>query len=195
MRPIDPEGFERLFRSSIDPWDYRGSRFEAHKRGVLLRGCGDRCYGRGLELACANGETTVRLARRCLRLTAVDASPTAVAAAARRTADLPSVTVAVRRLPAEMPRGPFDLVVVSEIAYYLTPDALRRLTHAIEAALAPGGRVVVLHHLRRFDDAAQVPARAHAAITRRLARSMRPVFAETRGRFAAAAFEAPLGRR
>lgn len=195
MKPIDPDGFERLFCTSIDPWNYRSSPFEAHKRRVLLRACGTRLYGRGLELACANGETTLRLADRCLRLTAVDASPTAIAEARRRTREHPSVTVGVSRLPDEMPRGPFDLIVASEIVYYLTPNALRLLIPRIEAALAPGGRVVVLHHLRRFDDAAQMPALAQATLRRALARSMRLVFAERRSRFEAVAFEAPRGRR
>ncbi len=195
MRPIDPDGFERLFRTSIDPWNYRSSPFEAHKRRVLLRACGTRLYGRGLELACANGETTLRLVDRCLRLTAIDASPTAIAAARRRTRDQTSLTLGVSRLPEQMPRGPFDLIVASEIIYYLSPNALRRLIPKIEAALAPGGRVVVLHHLRRFDDAAQMPALAQASVRRALARSMRLVFAERRSRFEAVAFESTRGGR
>jgi SAM-dependent methyltransferase len=190
MKPIDVAGFERLFRASADPWDYRRSPFEAYKRRVLLRACGARCRGRGLELACANGETTLRLVDRCLRLTAVDASPTAIAAAVRRIGHEPSLTLAVRRLPEEMPRGPFDLIVVSELVYYMTPNALRRLIPMIERALAPGGRVVVLHHLRRFDDAAQLPALAQAAVRRALAKSMRLAFAERHGRFEAVAYEA-----
>jgi SAM-dependent methyltransferase len=194
VKPIDPDGFERLFRTSIDPWNYRSSPFEAHKRRVLLRACGARLYGRGLELACANGETTISLDHRCLRLTAVDSSPTAVAAATKRTLASPSVTVTRCLLPAEMPRGPFDLIVVSEIVYYLTPNALGLLIAKIEAALAPGGRVVVLHHLRRFDDASQIPARAQAATCRCLSRSMRRVFAESHGRFQAMAFEATRRR-
>lgn len=194
MRPIDPDGFERLFRKRIDPWNYRASPFEAFKRHVLLRACGLRHYGRGLELACANGETTRLLARRCLRLLAVDASPTAVAAAKKRTRDLPSVTVGLATLPATMPRGPFDLIVVSEIAYYLSGNDLRGLIGRIEQALAPGGRVVVLHHLKRFDDAAQLPSRAQAALRRSLGRSMTTVFAERHGRFEALAFEASRHR-
>lgn len=194
MRPIDPEGFELLFRSTIDPWNYRGSPFEAFKRRVLMRACGLRPHGRGLELACANGETTRLLARRCLRLLAVDASPTAVAAAGARTADLPSVTISIATLPATLPRGPFDLIVVSEIAYYLSENDLRILIDGVGEALAPGGRVVVVHHLRRFDDAAQVPWRAQATIRRTFDRSLRPVFAERHGRFEALAFEASRHR-
>jgi SAM-dependent methyltransferase len=195
VKPIDAAGFERLFRTTSDPWNYRNSPFEAYKRRVLLRACGSRLYGRGLELACANGETTLRLHRRCLRLMAVDSSQTAVTAAGRRLGDVESVTLAVRLLPAEMPRGPFDLIVVSELIYYLTPNAMRLLADLIESALAHGGRVAVLHHLRRFDDAAQMPSLAQAALRRKLAQSMKLVFAERHGRFEAVAFEANRRRR
>ena len=75
---INPAGFETKFRENIDPWNYAASPFEAYKRAVLLHACGTRPFGRGLELACAIGETTRMLARRCLRLLAVDSSATAL---------------------------------------------------------------------------------------------------------------------
>ena len=119
MKPIDVNGFEEMFRKDKDPWNYAGSVFEAYKRDKLLKACGDRTYGRGFELACANGETTRRLAGRCLNLLAVDAAPTAVEEARRRTADLTNVELRTAVLPAETPMGPYDLIVASEILYYL----------------------------------------------------------------------------
>ncbi len=188
VRPITPEGFEAKFRVDVDPWNYRASRFEAAKRQVLLRACGGRKVGRGLELACAIGVTSRALARLSLRLLAVDASPTALAEARRLTPA--SARVAFRRalLPSELPRGPFDLVVVSEIAYYLNRRDLDRLASALCRALAPGGRVVVLHHLRPFDDAAQLPRLAHGRLCRRLEAVALPRFAHRTGRYDARAF-------
>ena len=86
---IDPAGFEAKFRENIDPWNYAASPFEAYKRAVLLHACGTRPFGRGLELACAIGETTRMLAPRCLRLLAVDSSATALKEATRRTSGAP----------------------------------------------------------------------------------------------------------
>jgi hypothetical protein len=43
---------------------------------------------------------------------------------------------------------------VSENLYYLRPNDLRKLVPKLRAALAPGGRLVILHHLKDFDDAA-----------------------------------------
>lgn len=187
-RVIDAEGFEAKFRKDIDPWDYANSPFEAHKRGVLMRAVGTRHFGRGLELACAIGETTRFLAPRCLRLLALDSSETALREAKRRTAPLHNVTLIKALLPGGVQRGPFDLIVASEILYYLQPNDLRLLLLEIARATSPGGRVVVLHHLRNFDDAAIPPRMAQHVAMRRLLCRMRLVFRHDDARFQALAF-------
>ena len=160
MKAIDPAGFEAKFRDNVDPWNYRTSRFEAFKRRALLRACGSGSFGRALELACATGETSRVLAPRCLRLLAVDSSETAVEHARRTYGDTPRLEFRQAELPDAMPPGPFDLIVISELAYYLTQLSLRSLMHGVAEETAPGGRVVILHHLTPFGDAAQLPVLA-----------------------------------
>ena len=143
---IRPEGFEALYRRDPDPWRTRCSHFEAHKRAALLAACGPPIRARGLELACGAGAITIALARRCLRLVATDASPTAVAATAAFLGEAPRVEILQATLPKGMPRGPFDLIVASEIAYYLSERELAAVCLSIQTALAPGGRLVLLHH-------------------------------------------------
>jgi len=172
MRTIDIAGFENKFRVNIDPWNYTHSRFEWVKRQMLLRACGPSKYGRVLELGCAIGETMRVLARLSLRLVAVDASPTALSEAARRAPRDRRIRFHRAILPGQMPRGPFDLIVVSELIYYLRPHYLKPLADRIFAALAPGGMTVVLNHRRPFDDAAIPPALAHSRLRRRLASRM-----------------------
>lgn len=191
MKPIDIDGFEAMFRKDVDPWNYAASPFEAYKRDRLLHACGDRIFGRGFELACANGETTRRLAERCLQLLAVDAAPTAVAEARRRTQDLPNVELREAVLPAETPSGPFDLIVASEILYYLTERDMRTLLDQLTAALAPGGRIVVLHHIIPFPDAAQPPAGAQRLAKQLLCASMSLVAEHRERRFSVFAVERP----
>ena len=185
---IDPAGFEAKYRENIDPWDYATSAFEARKRAVLLDACGPGPFGRGLELACAIGETTRGLAPRCLRLLAVDSSPTAVREARHRLRALPNVRVQQALLPDEMPRGPFDLIVVSELLYYLRWRPFLDLLHRLEASTAPGGRIVLLHHVRPFDDAAIPPRLAQTFAARFFASRLRPVLLKEMGRFHVAAF-------
>lgn len=189
MKPIDVNGFEEMFRKDKDPWNYAGSVFEAYKRDKLLKACGDRTYGRGFELACANGETTRRLAGRCLNLLAVDAAPTAVEEARRRTADLTNVELRTAVLPAETPMGPYDLIVASEILYYLPEPEMITLLTQLASAAAPGGRIVVLHHVIPFADAAQPPARAQAEARDLLGATMPIVHDYKERRFAVFAVE------
>jgi SAM-dependent methyltransferase len=188
VKPINPDGFEHLFRNNIDPWSYTTSRFEAFKRTILLHACGCRTYGRGLELGCAIGETTRRLAPRCLRFLAIDSSPTALAEAARRSSGTSGLTFRKCLLPREMPRGPFDLIVVSEIAYYLSGRMLDDLLKRLFDEAAPGARLVFLHHLTRFADAAVLPHLAQARIVSRLSRWAQPAFHQRHARFDVVAF-------
>jgi SAM-dependent methyltransferase len=172
VRTIDIAGFENKFRANIDPWNYTHSRFERVKREVLLRACGPSKHGRVLELGCAIGETTRGLARLSLHLVAVDASPTALNEAARRAPRNGRIHFRRAILPGQMPRGPFDLIIVSELVYYLRSHHLKPLADRIVAALAPGGITIVLNHRRPFDDAAVLPALAHRRLRRQLAKRM-----------------------
>lgn len=187
---IDVAGFEALFAADPDPWRYAAAPFEHYKRGVLLRACGSHSYGRGLELGCANGETTAALADRCLRLTATDGSATALDIARRRNRGRDRVKFVQAVLPEAMPRGPFDLIVVSEVLYYLSPEALRHCLLALEQAIAPGGRIVLLHHIVPFDDAATLPARATRMACRFLRRRWRLRVHYRNARYVALAFDA-----
>jgi len=186
---IDPGGFETKFQSDPDPWDYETSPFEAHKRRVLLRACGPRRYGRALEIGCAIGVTTRALARIAGRLLAVDPSPTALKEAARRTRDLRNVALRRLELPERIP-GSFDLIVVSEVLYYLPELKCRQAVSALRAALAPGGRIVLLHHIRDFDDASQRPWLAQERAAAILLGSMAQAFRHRESRFVAEAFVA-----
>ncbi len=40
----------------------------------------------------------------------------------------------------EPPRGEFDLIVCSEVLYYLNPDQIERVIKTLSRHLAPGGR-------------------------------------------------------
>lgn len=197
MRRIDVAGFEQKFRKDIDPWNYQHSQFERNKRRLLMAACGCVKRGRGLELGCANGETTRRLAPLCLTLLALDGSPTVLAEARRRAGIKGHVKFVQAILPEQTPSGPFDLIVASEIAYYLAPHALQRLARRLVRALAPGGRVVLLHHRRLFGDAAQYSAGAHQTLCRFFRKNMRSVRRASYPQFDLAAFEKrlPIGRQ
>jgi trans-aconitate methyltransferase len=85
------------------------------------------------------------LAPRCRRLTTIDAAPTAVELARRRLPSAPSVAIIEASIPAGIPDGPYDLVVASEILYYLIADELDATLDRIGGQTTPGARFVAVH--------------------------------------------------
>lgn len=182
MNRIDVPGFERKFKRDIDPWNYATSRFEYFKRNALLQACGRYKHGRVLELGCAIGETTRFLGPLSLRLLALDGSPTAISEAKKRVR-AGHIRFLQAVLPGEMPRGRFDLIVVSEVAYYLRAVDLAALGKKISLSIAPRGKVVLLHHRRLFPDAAQPGELAQAQLMRQLRPVAHPVYRKRYPRF------------
>ncbi len=144
-RSIEPDWFEALYRDHDDPWAFETSPYERAKYDHTLASLPAERFGSVLEVGCAKGVLTERLAPRCDRLTAVDVSATALAAAARRCADFPHVSFALRELPREAPAGPFDLVLLSEVAYYWDSADLARLATWAAGAVPSGGHLLLVH--------------------------------------------------
>jgi SAM-dependent methyltransferase len=138
------EHFERLARESEDPWGYESSDYERRKYRHTLTYLPERC-GRTLELGCSIGVFTAMLAPRCDSLVAVDFSPTALERARRRLGGADQVELLHRRLPEQMPAGPFDTIVCAEILYYWSARLVRVGLRRMEAALAPGGTLIAVH--------------------------------------------------
>ncbi|GAA4139634.1 bifunctional PIG-L family deacetylase/class I SAM-dependent methyltransferase [Leifsonia shinshuensis] len=159
--------FEALHRVSADPWAVRTRWYERRKRELTCAVLPKERYARGFEIGCSNGEMSALLAARCETLLSVDGAPTAVALATERTRAAANVTVKRMHVPEEWPDGSFDLVVVSEVAYYLAPDQWAVAIDRILGSLADGGQVVLCHWTGHADDFAQSGWDAHAAFANR----------------------------
>ncbi len=124
MNPLPAHGqahFETLFQHSDDPWKFRTRWYEARKRAVTLACLPAQRFVHGYEPGCANGELSAALAARCERLLVSDGSSHAVALARTRLAALPHVQVIEAWLPQAWPQEHFDLIVISELGYFLEP--------------------------------------------------------------------------
>ena len=161
--------FEALYAASSDPWNVRDAWYEQRKRTLLLAALPQQRYASAFEPGCGNGELTAALASRCDRILACDGSASAIAAARQRIAGWAHAAAEERDLPHDWPEGEaaFDLIVVSEMAYYLPPDAWRAMLKQIVASLAPGGLLMMCHCRYPYDDYATsadfVHSVAHAA--------------------------------
>lgn len=137
--------FDALFGADADPWQTRSRWYEARKRALTLAILPRARYASAYEPGCGAGELAADLAARCDCLLASDASSEAVARARERLAPLPHVRIEQAITPHDWPAGPFDLIVVSELGYYLEVEELRHLARAIAASLAPDATVVACH--------------------------------------------------
>jgi predicted TPR repeat methyltransferase len=142
------EYFERLYAESGDPWDFETSEYEQNKYTRTLAVLGERTFRRALEAGASIGVFTEMLAKRCEELLAVDVSVRAVAAARRRLSGLGHVRVERRTLPEEMPDGPFDLIVASEVLYYFPREEMLAVLQGFERELARGGTLLAVHWRR-----------------------------------------------
>jgi predicted TPR repeat methyltransferase len=142
------EYFEGLYAESGDPWDFETSEYEQNKYARTLAVLGGRTFRRALEAGASIGIFTGMLADRCDELLAVDVSEQAVAAARRRLSGRAHVRVERRTLPEEMPDGPFDLIVASEVLYYFPREEMLAVLECFERELARGGSLLAVHWRR-----------------------------------------------
>lgn len=143
--PTDHRAFDPLHRADADPWR-TGSGYERSKRRATLAMLnGMPRPQRALEVGCSVGALTADLAAVCDRVDALDASPAAVEYARRRCSDLPGVDVRCGAAPDDIPGETYDLVVLSEVGYFLSPNMLRRTIGAVHRRLRRGGLLIACH--------------------------------------------------
>ncbi|PRX27127.1 nodulation protein S (NodS) [Paraburkholderia sp. BL18I3N2] len=156
--------FDELYRHSDDPWKLREGWYESRKRSLTLALLPRPRYRNAFEPGCANGELTLELAKRCDVLLAADLHERAVELARERVAGITHVRIEQRTVPREWPTeaGPFDLIVISEFAYYLDSAELETLASRIAASLTTDGTLLACHWRRPFAEALESAEAAHA---------------------------------
>jgi cyclopropane fatty-acyl-phospholipid synthase-like methyltransferase len=158
--------FEARYQANPDPWGYETSEYERRKYDATLEACGAGPFNRALELGSSIGVFSARLAPRCHSLVTIDAAPSAVADARRRLSAMPWVQVLHGAIPEAIPEGGFDLVVASEILYYLEPHELSATFAALSDCLAPRGRLVAVHWRPSGQERPFTAAEVHALLRR-----------------------------
>jgi SAM-dependent methyltransferase len=142
---IEAEWFERLYGEHDDPWQFATSPYEDRKYSRTLDALAGRRFARALEVGCSIGVFTGRLATHCDRLVAIDVSEHALAQARERLAGLTHVCLRRAAFPEQMPAGRWDLVVCSEVLYYLDRPALELAVRRLGEVLGAGGTVLAVH--------------------------------------------------
>jgi SAM-dependent methyltransferase len=135
-----------MYEAKTDPWDNATKWSDQRKYAVTTASLTRERYRRCYEPGCAVGLLTRLLAPRCDEILAVDAVPEAVRTAAAAVRDFPHVTVQRAVLPADLPGGTFDLIVVGDLLYYLSAGDLDELLTGLIERLDPDGEIVAVHY-------------------------------------------------
>ncbi len=138
--------FAEIYASDPDPWGFTSSAYETGKYAATLEALPRARYAHALEIGCSIGVFTRALAPRCAALTALDIAETALAAARERCAAFgQKIRFVLGAVPETWPEGRFDLIVLGEVLYFLSPPDLARLIQRVEASLVPGGDCILVH--------------------------------------------------
>lgn len=137
--------FEGRYGDHPDPWGFDTRPYERRKHELTVALLPGHRHRRAIEPGCANGTLTERLAEVCDRVDAFDPVASCVQRARARVGGRAGVSIEQARLPEHWPAGPCDLVVLSEVAYYLGPSASHSVLSHVRDELQPGGTLVAVH--------------------------------------------------
>lgn len=145
-----PEYFEDLYESSSDPWSLAERAYERRKYDVTIASLPRPRYRRAFEAGCSIGMLTALLVTRCDDVIATDPVASPLVEAGRRA---PDATFVQGAIPHDWPEGTFDLIVLSELMYYLSPQDRQSTIDQAMATLEPGGHLAAIHWRHDFEAA------------------------------------------
>lgn len=156
--------FDQLHAEQDDPWSLTTSEYEQQKRQALLGIVGSG-YRRTLEVGCSIGTLTMELAQRSEHVVALDASSAAIETARRRYWHQPNIDFHCLTVPFEWPEGQYDLVVLSEVGYFMAPEQLQKTLQRIHDSTDTTFVLALCHVLGEITgwpaDAASVHQQCH----------------------------------
>ena len=136
--------FDALYRENADPWKVHTSAYERDKYAATLQALSKPRYDHILEIGCSIGVMTRALAMRRGRLLAVDVSDVALRHA-RALCTASHVTFRKSEVPDGWPSGSFDLIVLSEVLYFLDRDEIEACARLTAASLSVGGELLLVN--------------------------------------------------
>lgn len=166
-RSLPGDHFDRLYAADHDPWGLEDGWYEDRKRACVTAALPDPHFRSVFEPGCANGALSVLLAPRCDRLLCWEPVVRPAELAAARVAVWRHARVEQAAVPASWPGEMFDLIVVSELAYYLDRADRDALWTAAIASLDPGGTLLAIHWTRPAPEHPTTGDQVHDELVRR----------------------------
>lgn len=173
---LDSEYFKKVYDANDDPWDFETSDYEANKYKATLNALPDEKYQSALEIGCSIGVFTKLLAKRCDNLVATDVSQKALDKAIERCKNLENIHFIKAKFPQELPQEKFSLIIVSEVAYYLSPEDWKLAMNKLFNITKENGNIVLCHWLPEVHDYPQTGDEVHKSFAKLMNGKMKNVF-------------------
>lgn len=170
--------FDDVYSAGDDPWNFASSRYEAAKYAATVAALPARKYDAAFEIGCSIGVLTAMLAPLCQKLLSVDVNEKALNQARARCADLSNARFEKLAIPEEFPAEDFDLIVVSEVGYYLSRTDWAKACDKIISHVKPSGIVVLVHWTHFVADYPQTGDTVHDFFARSSAKGFKHIAAE-----------------
>lgn len=160
-KTLDSAYFKGVYDANDDPWNFETSRYEAEKYAVTIASLPQKKYKKTLEIGCSIGVLTALLAQKTEHLLATDVSEKALEKAKERCKDLENVEFRLVSFPREMPNDRYDLIMISEVAYYLSPEDWENAITKLYDLMLPNGNIMLVHWLPEVHDYPQTGDEVH----------------------------------
>ena len=189
------QSLDLLYEDRKDPWglDSPHFRYQQIKYAAMLSLLPNRRYKRALDLGCGLGNLTRRLCSHADYVLGIDVSRVAIAQARRQTTEQGNLQFQqgdALNLSRNLDNC-FDLVVIADTLYYLSPlsaEVLRTVRERVVGLLIPGGILLLVNHFTlNFDPGSRWSPKIHRIF--RSAREFKTVHESYRPFYLASIFE------
>lgn len=160
-KTLEPEYFDKIYAANDDPWNFATSEYEAEKYAATLDALPRPIYRNAFEIGCSIGVLTEKLAARCEKLLSADVSDKALNKAKQRCANLKNVRFEKIQVPKQFPVEKFDLILISEVGYYLSPSDWQKTLEKVFAGLTENGHFALVHWTPPVEDYPQTGDAVH----------------------------------
>ncbi len=152
-RPETLRHLAEIYSGSDDPWSHLTSIYEKEKYDATLVAIGSGPFEKALEIGCGNGTLLARIAPRCRIAIGVECIPEAARQARMAVSEYNHVTVLETTAPQGLPNLSPDLVVLSEVLYFLSEEEIFSLADWLNSGRGPARpRIVCINWLGATDE-------------------------------------------
>jgi len=142
---LPAEYFNEFYSRGSDPWNFESSPYELSKYRATLAALPRETYQNVFEIGCSIGVLTEMLASKCEKLLAAEPADVPLEKAKQRLKNFSHVSFRKMFVPQDFPGETFDLILLSEVGYFLSREDLEKLAGLMIGRLGPGGQLLLVH--------------------------------------------------